>query len=161
MNAIVKNERELTILMTEISNKLLIYLSKEVMRVMREELSKAAISTKSMQDGVDFKISAGGTEATIFVNYDYIEAFHSRMPVYADGNMVAWGWFRNSFGRQKGETTWRGAPIAFRMAEWLEDGGKGSIGNQPIPATHWFTKAVKEVELNLDKWINKFFSKKI
>jgi hypothetical protein len=75
--------------------------------------------------------------------------------------MVEWGQFTNTFGEDKGSRMWNGQPISFRMAEWLQYGGSGDIGNQPIKANHWFTKTYYEVQASLGRWVQEFLSKRI
>lgn len=158
----ISNSKELMVAMEKLSRELLIFLSKKTMSVMKKNLNTATnISTESMQDGVDYKVEANETSATIFINYNYIEAYHGRLPQYLNGELVEWGQFRNTFGREVGSTIWQGQPVAFRMAEWLEYGGKGGVGNQPIQANQWFTKTVNDVRANLDKWVKEFYRRKM
>lgn len=158
---VITNEKQLVYALNGLSRDLLSYLSKKVLKIMKANLAEgASISTTSMQKGVDYSINAQGTEATVYIDYDFVEDTFAEPPIFSNGKMVEWGHFTNTFGQDAGSREWRGRPVSFRMAEWLEYGGSGSIGNQPISANKWFSKTENEVRLNLDKWVKTFISKK-
>lgn len=157
---VITNEKQLVYALNRLSRDLLVYLSKKVMAIMKRNLrSGTNISTTSMQKGVDYSINAQGTEATIYIDYEFVEDAFAEPPIFFGGKMVEWGQFMNTFGADKGSRMWNGQPISFRMAEWLQYGGSGNIGNQPISANKWFSKTENEVRLNLDKWVKTFILK--
>ena len=140
---------------------LLEYCAKEVMFVMQYALETNAdgISTTSLQNSVTYEIV--GNEAVIFIDYEACQTIYEEPPEFGGGGIVEWGRFTNVFdgyGGIGGGTEWEGDILAFKMAEWLEEGAYGSIGNNPIEPTHWFTKIVaNEIKKNLRYWIEKFF----
>jgi len=153
----VTNEKQLRDkIMLEISRPLLEYLSKKVVNIMKKHLAESEISTQSMQQGVDYMINATGTESVIEIDYEYVQDFAARPPQFEGGTMIEWGWFTNSIGANRGSQQWKGEWISFRMAEWLEYGGSGNYGNQPISASHWFSKTAQEVKANLNSWVREF-----
>lgn len=138
---------------------LLEYCAEQVVFVMQYALENNAdgISTTSLQDCVKYDMS--GNQATIYIDYELCQSLYEDMPVMEAGKVVEWGRFINVFGDQKGDNEWNGEIIAFRMAQWLEQGAYGTKGNNPILPTHWFTQIVaKEVNKNLRYWIEKFFT---
>lgn len=158
---VITDERQLAVALNKLSRELLVYLSKRVMAIMRRNLRNGTdISTSSMEEGVDYSINAQGTEATIYIDYEFVEDAFAEPPIFFGGKMVMWGQFMNTFGSDKGSRMWNGEPISFRMAEWLQYGGSGSIGNQPIKKNQWFTKTESDVKANLNKWVQTFISKK-
>lgn len=159
---VITNEKQLVVALNRLSRELLVYLSKRVMTIMKRNLDKGTnISTTSMEKGVDYSINAQGTEATIYIDYEFVEDAFAEPPIFFGGRMIEWGQFTNTFGVDKGSRMWNGQPISFRMAEWLQYGGSGGIGNQPIKANHWFTKTYNEVRTNLSRWVQEFLSKKL
>lgn len=138
---------------------LLEYCAKETVFVMQYALENniAGISTSSLQDSVTYEVV--GDEAIIFIDYDRCQDLYEEMPEFEGGKLVEWGRFINVFGDQAGDNTWNGDIVAFKMADWLENGAFGALGNNPIVPTHWFTRiVVKEVQKNLRYWIEKYFN---
>ena len=159
---VITNEKQLVFALNKLSRELLVYLSKKVMKLMKKNLGKGTdISTTSMEEGVDYSINAQGTEATIYIDYEFVEDAFAEPPIFFGGKMVEWGQFINTFGKDKGSRMWNGQPISFRMAEWLQYGGSGGIGNQPIKKNQWFTKTESDVKANLNRWVQEFLSKKL
>lgn len=156
----VKNTAQLNkLVMQKISRGLLEYVSKKVVKIMRNNLEDSEISTRSLQKGVEYSINNTGNESTIYIEYELVQDFAASPPLYYGSYMVEWGQFTNSIGKHKGEQTWNGELISFQMAKWLEYGGDGNYGNQPIEASHWFTKTKQEVETNLQKWVKEYLIK--
>lgn len=138
---------------------LLEHCAKEVAFIMQWALdtNTSGISTTSLQESVTYDVSA--KEAVIYIDYESCQEIYGEMPEYDGGKLVEWGRFINVFGDQKGSDTWNGEIVAFRMAEWLENGAFGDKGNNPIEPTHWFTKIVYgEVKKNLRSWIERYFN---
>lgn len=156
----VTNDQELREkISAEISRPLLVFLSQKVVKVMQKHLDESEISTRTLQDCVDYIIDETGTESTIEIDYDLAQTF-AYPPQYEKNHMVEWGKFTNSLGGNVGSQTWNGEWISFRLAEWLEYGGNGIYGNQPIPKSSWFTKTENEVKANLNSWIREFLHNK-
>lgn len=153
----IRNTRELNdLIMSKISRGLLEYVSREVEKCMIKHLAESSISTSSLQQCVTHKINTFGNESIIYIDYDFAQEHFASPPQYDEGKMVEWGRFTNSVGQNAFEQTWNGELVSFRLSEWLEEGGHGNIGNQPITASHWFTKTIKDVEQNLDRWAEKY-----
>lgn len=153
----IRNEGQLKeLVLRKISRGLLEYVSKKVVKIMRNNLEDSEISTRSLQTGVDYSINNIGNESTIYIEYELVQDFAASPPLYYGSYMVEWGQFTNSIGKHKGEQTWNGELISFQMAKWLEYGGGGNYGNQPIEASHWFTKTKQEVETNLQSWAREY-----
>lgn len=153
----IKNTAQLNnLVMKKISRGLLEYVSKKVVKIMQDNLANSSISTSSLQDSVIYNINAKGTESEISIWYEYAQSFASPPVFDGSGELVIWGHLTNTFGANAFDQTWNGQLISFRLAEWLEYGGSGGIGNQPIVASHWFTKTKQEVEANLQKWAREY-----
>lgn len=138
---------------------LLEHCAKEVAFIMEWalETNTSGISTTSLQDSVTYDVTA--KEAVIYIDYERCQEIYEETPEYEGGKLVEWGRFVNVFGEQAGDNEWNGEIIAFRMAEWLENGAYGSKGNNPIAPTHWFTKIVyNEINKNLRLWIERYFT---
>lgn len=153
----IRNEGQLKdLVLRKISRRLLEYVSKKVVKIMQDNLEKSSISTSSLQDCVTYQIDTSGIESTIYIDYLTAQTSFGMDAVYEDGKMVEWGRFRNSFGSQFNGDTWHGQYISFKVSEWLENGGPMGVGNQPIQASHWFTKTKQEVETNLQSWAREY-----
>lgn len=141
---------------------LLEYCAKETVWTMQYALETNAdgISTTSLQDSVTYEIV--GNEAVIFIDFETCQELYEEPPEFEGGTLVEWGRFTNVFdgyGGVGGGTEWDGDILAFKVADWLENGAWGSLGNNPIEPTHWFTQiVVKEVQKSLPYWIQKYFS---
>lgn len=141
--------------------KLLEYLSKKVVEVVKENLANSYISTRTLQECVAYKVNTADGSSTIFIDYEYAQAFASEAR-FEKGRLVEWGHLTNTFsgsGGVAGSQEWNSKVISFKLAEWLESGGNGDIGNQPIIASHWFSKSESIVRANLPKWVREFFIK--
>ena len=156
----VTNEAQLKDqIFAQISRPLLAYLSEKVVKVMQKHLNESEISTRTLQNCVSYNIDALGIERVIEIDYDLAQTF-AYPPQYEKNHMVEWGKFTNSLGANAGSQSWNGQWISFRLAEWLEYGGNGSYGNQPIPKSSWFTKTENEVKANLNSWVREFLHNK-
>lgn len=153
----IKNTEQLnSLVMQKISRGLLEYVSKKVVKIMQDNLAQSEVSTSTLRDSVIYKINPLGNESDIYIWYEYAQSFASSPMFDGSGQLVVWGHFTNTFGSNAYEQTWNGELISFRLAEWLESGGHGGIGNQPIVASHWFTKTKQEVETNLQSWAREY-----
>ena len=152
----VTNDQELREkIFAEISRPLLAYLSEKVVEIMQKHLQESEISTRTLQNCVSYNIDALGTESVIEIDYELVQSFATQ-PQYIGNHMVEWGKFTNSLGSNAGSQKWNGEWVSFRLAEWLEYGGNGVYGNQPIPKSSWFTKTENEVKANLNYWVREF-----
>ena len=149
---ITNTEQLNKIVLAKISRGLLEYVSKKVVEIMQKNLALSEISTSTLQNSVSYTINSLGTESEIAIDYEFAQSFASPPEFEGSGRLVTWGHLTNTFGENAFEQTWDGQLISFRLAEWLESGGSGGIGNQPIVASHWFTKTKQEVEANLQSW---------
>lgn len=158
----ITNEKQLYAYLNSLSTQLLRYVSNKVVALMKRNLRKgASISTTSMQEGVTYELDKNSKSSTIYIDYDFVSDIFARPPEIQNNKLVEWGHFTNTFGSYIGAETWRGELISFRMAEWLEYGGNGDIGNQPIRANHWYTQTVQEVRANINSWVKEFLKKKL
>ena len=144
---------------TQISKPLLAFLSEKVVSIMQKHLDEAEISTKTLQNCVSYTIDTLGLESVIEIDYDLAQTF-AYPPQYEKNHMVEWGKFTNSLGASTGSQKWNGEWVSFRLAEWLEYGGNGVYGNQPIPKSSWFTKTENDVKANLSSWVREFLHSK-
>lgn len=144
------------LVMQKISRGLLEYVSKKVVKIMQDNLAQSEISTSTLRNSVIYKVNPLGNESDIYIWYEYAQSFASPPMFDGSGQLVEWGHFTNTFGPNAYDQTWNGELISFRLAEWLESGGSGGIGNQPIVASHWFTKTKQEVETNLQSWAREY-----
>ena len=112
---------------------------KKLSRLCNEKLDESELSTRTLQTSVLYNLDSTGTESTIAIDYDYAQTF-ATPPEYDGGHMVKWGHLTTSLGSQAGSQKWNGEFISFRLAQWLESGGFGVYGNQPIQKSSWFTK---------------------
>lgn len=152
----VTNNRELkNLIAAKIVKPLLEYVSKKTVKIMQENLNNSEISTSTLEKSVNFHINQEGTESIIEIDYEFAQSFATD-PKYERGQLVEWGRFTNSIGKNVGSHQWNGELLSFRVAEWLEYGGYGKYGNQPIPASNWFTKTKNMVTDNLDSWVREF-----
>lgn len=156
----IKNTEQLnSLVMQKISRGLLEYVSKKIVKIMQDNLAQSEISTNTLQGSVVYNINPLGDESEIAIDYEFAQSFAAPPMFDGSGQLVEWGHLTNTFGRNAYEQTWNGQYVSFRLAEWLESGGNGSIGNQPIVASHWFTKTLREVEMNLQKWAKEYLIK--
>lgn len=156
----IKNTAQLNkLVMQKISHGLLEYVSKKVVKIMQDNLDQSEISTSTLRDSVVYKINPLGNESDIYIWYEHAQSFASPPMFDGNGQLVVWGHLTNTFGANAFDQTWNGELISFRLAEWLESGGHGGIGNQPIVASHWFTKTKQEVETNLQSWAREYLVK--
>lgn len=151
-----------TYFQSKIMPKLLEYCAKRA-----EDNIKALITfhipyvTKSFTPYITHKKE--GEDVVVFIDYERMTREESAEPVFDEkGHLVEWGRFCNTFDGKYGrgsafDDTWRNELVTFRMAEWLEKGGGGHIGNQPISANHWFTKSVDNIKRYLPLWVRDFF----
>jgi len=145
-------------ILKKISRGLLDYLSKKVVKIMQDNLDNSNLSTRTLQTSVLYNINSTGTESIIAIDYDFAQTF-AIPPEYDGGHMVEWGHLTTSLGSQAGSQRWNGELISFRLAQWLENGGAGTYGNQPIEASHWFTKTKLDVETSLNAWSKEYLIK--
>ena len=155
----ITNTSQLNALLTQkVAKGLLEYVSKKVVEVMQRKLDESELSTRTLQTSVLYNLDSTGTESTIAIDYDMAQTF-ATPPEYDGGHMVEWGHLTTSLGSQAGSQRWNGELISFRLAQWLESGGAGDYGNQPIEASHWFTKTKADVQSNLSIWAKQYLSK--
>ena len=155
----ITNTSQLNALLTQkVAKGLLEYVSKKVVEVMQRKLDESELSTRTLQTSVLYNLDSTGTESTIAIDYDFAQTF-ATPPEYDGGHMVEWGHLTTSLGSQAGSQRWNGELISFRLAQWLESGGAGDYGNQPIEASHWFTKTKADVQSNLSIWAKQYLSK--
>lgn len=155
----ITNNSQLNALLTQkVLKGLLEYVSKKVVEVMQRNLDQSEISTRTLQTSVLYNLNSTGTESIISIDYDFAQSF-ATPPEYDGGRMVEWGHLTTSLGSQNGSQRWNGEFISFRLAQWLESGGVGNYGNQPIEASHWFTKTKADVQSNLTIWTKQYLSK--
>nr|DAT76343.1 MAG TPA: hypothetical protein [Caudoviricetes sp.] len=153
----IRNTEQLNkLVIQKISRGLLAYVSKKVVKIMQDNLSYSEISTSTLQKTVGYKINSAGDESDIAIDYEFAQTFASPPEFDGNGRLIVWGHLTNTFGSNAFDQTWNGELISFRLAEWLESGGSGTIGNQPIVASHWFTKTKQEVEMNLQSWAREY-----
>jgi len=156
----VTNEAQLKDqIFAQISRPLLAYLSEKVVKIMQKHLNESEISTSTLQKCVDYTIDSTGIESVIEIDYDLAQTF-AYPPQYEKNHMVEWGKFTNSLGSYAGSQKWNGEWVSFRLAEWLEYGGNGVYGNQPIPKSSWFSKTENEVKANLNSWVREYLHSK-
>ena len=146
------------LILRKISNGLLDYVSKKVVKIMQDNLENSDLSTRTLQTSVLYNIDSTGTESIIAIDYDMAQTF-ATPPEYQNGSMIEWGHLTTSLGSQAGSQRWNGELISFRLAQWLENGGAGDYGNQPIEASHWFTKTKADAQSNLSIWAKQYLSK--
>lgn len=150
-------------------------LATKTQQLMRKQLAEnASISTETLQKYVTATIDKNS--AIIYVDFETMSNIESAPPEYGSfkysggkkrgsvvgSGLVEWGRFTNTFRKGQdtiGGTKWNGELITFRLAEWLEKGGAGGIGNQPIAKNEWYTKTANQVEQNLDIWVMQFMKK--
>lgn len=148
---------------SKIMSELLRRLAEECVELMKKELKTAqrkAIRTETLREYITIKYTQN--DATIYVDYNAISQFEESPPLFSGGTLVAWGRFTNTFsgaGGLSGVDIWNGKLVSFRMLEWLESGGAGHLGNQPITATHWFTNTESKIKENLDDMVKKHLRK--
>jgi len=138
----IHNKSELLALFnTKIIPQLLKELGKQVESIMKIELGKNNIKYQTMDQAgySDYVMSKmqGTNACVVYIDYVAMENAESEQPQYME-----WGRFTNTYdgkGGIYGGKLWNGMPITFRLAEWLENGGSGAIGNQPLKANAWFT----------------------
>lgn len=153
-------------ILSDIVPPLLEELSKEAVKIMQEAISQdAEISTSSLQDSMTYSLSADKQQSTVYIDYNFCQFAYGYAPTFDEkGKLVEWGNFRNTFsggGGKAGSGKWNGEFISFQLADWLEDGGRGHIGNQPIAANHWFsTKAVPKIRAMIPRVTRSFLSKR-
>ena len=158
MSQLINNTAELKeFLRQKLSRGMLEYLSKKIVKIMQDNLENSDISTRTLQKSVDFTIGKDNMESIISINYEFAQSF-AEPPIIDGGGLVEWGHLTNTFGDQAGEQTWNGELVSFKLAQWLEYGGNGDIGNQPIPASQWFSKTVSEVKTNIHSWAQEYFA---
>lgn len=156
----VTNEHELKEqIFASISRPLLTFLSEKVVSIMQKHLLESEISTRTLQKCVNYIINPAGTESIIEIDYDLVQTY-AYPPQYVKNHMVEWGKFTNSLGPDAGSQMWKGQYVSFRLAEWLEFGGNGFYGNQPIPKSSWFTKTENDVKANLNSWVKEYLQSK-
>lgn len=156
-----KNLRELKkAIQSRIIPDIMKFASEYVKKVMKQELSKSEISTKSLRESIIYKIE--GNKSTIYIDYDLVQDKFARQSkdnsFGANGKpYVTWGWFTNTYngsGGFRNEEEWNGLPISFNLAKWIEEGQSGNgtlIGNQPIEGTGWFTNTIERLKKELPK----------
>ncbi len=153
----IKNTAQLDrLVMQKISRGLLEYVSKKVVKVMQDNLEDSEISTRTLQKTVVYNINSAGNESEIAIDYEFAQTFASPPEFDGSRRLIIWGHLTNTFGSDAFSQTWNGQYVSFRLAEWLESGGSGAIGNQPIVASHWFTRTKQEVETNLQSWAREY-----
>ena len=156
----IRNKTQLLALFnTKIIPQLLKELGKQVESIMKQELGKNNIKYQTMEqagysDYVTSKMQ-GTNICVIYIDYNTMENVESAQPQYME-----WGRFTNTFdgnsstyGGIYGGKLWGGMPITFRLAEWLENGGNGAIGNQPLKANAWFTDISNRVSSQMSNLI--------
>lgn len=153
-------------ILSDIIPPLLEELSKEAVKIMQEAIeTDASISTESLQNSMTYSLSADKQQSTVYIDYNFCQFAYGYAPTFdAYGQLAEWGNFRNTFdghGGRQGSGVWDGELISFRLADWLESGGHGGVGNQPIKANHWFsTKAVPKIRAMIPRVTRSFLSKR-
>ena len=155
--------------------KLLKELSDKVEKLIRINIRQNTnISTETLQEYVTH--TATHKQSIIYIDFELMSSVESSPPVFSDMEysgtikrgkvepygLVEWGRFTNTYGGRKGkigDKKWGKDLITFKLADWLEKGGVGNVGNQPIIANRWFTNTIQQIETNLDRWISGFFEK--
>ena len=151
--------------MAEIVPPLLTLLSQEAVKIMQKAIDEETeISTDSLQQSMSYSLSGNKQQSTIFIDYNLCQLAYGYAPTFNErGRLIEWGNFRNTFagsGGRQGSGKWGGEFISFHLADWLEHGGRGSIGNQPITANHWFSaKAVPQIEAMIPRITQQFLQK--
>lgn len=137
--------------------KLLEHLAEKVEKILKEELAKADISTKTLQKYVthsEIIKNQKGYTCDIYINDVLAQS--------EEGTKI-WDW--NGITLVKfisidGSTSYNGKSIALNMINWLENTGAiGTIGNNPIKPIGMFDNTAKRVKTELNTWVKNFFKK--
>lgn len=155
----IKNTAELNnLVINGLIKGLLTYLSEKIVTIMQKNLLESEISTRTLRKSVSYSINNLNTESIISIDYELAQTF-ATPPKFGPTGLLEWGHLTTTFGTQALSQTWNGELVSFRLAEWLESGGSGDIGNQPIRASHWFSKTVDEVKSKLNSWCSAYLKK--
>lgn len=155
---ITNNTQLSNVIYKQIVHSLLKYLSEKIVDIIKDNLANSDISTNTLQRSVTYQLNNSGKSSTIYVDYAYAQSFATD-PEFDNGELVEWGHLTNTFDGNGGSAYsqfWNGQLISFKLAQWLESGGSGNKGNQPISASHWFSKTVNYVSSNLSMWVKNY-----
>lgn len=137
---------------------LLDHLSKKAIAVLKKEMDKATISTKTLQNYIFHSLNEAGTESIIYIEFDLMQEQEGKEPVYEGKKLIEWGRFTSL----DNSTRYGDKPITWHMVDWLENGvtgGKHYIGNQPIKDIGMFENTRTILEQKIPAWTKGFIKK--
>jgi len=131
---------------------MVIDISKNIVKLVQEEMDKASISTDTMQKYTIYQLQkqANGYMSTVWVRDDLMQQ---------EAEVGTYGVF-NKFMSLDMSTTYGGKSIAWNLVSWLEDkGAKGGLGNNPIIPIGMFEKTYQKIDNQIDGWVGRFANK--
>lgn len=139
------------VMLLKVLPDLMEHLSQKAEEILKEKLKFADISTSTLQEYVTHETTQKGDTYTSTIYIDDVG-------VQKTAGSESWGNFKK-FISLDGSVDYGGKSIAWNMINWLENtGANGVLGNNPIKPIGMFDETIKEIKLNIKKWIKDFLA---